>query len=95
VGQSRKIYTAEFKSKVAMETIRDDETINNITKKEEIHPNQISTWKTELIEGAKDIVDRKRSKKPVSEEPDPEELLKTIGQLTPKTTFFKKSGLFR
>ena len=50
VGQNRTIHTAEFKSKVAMEAIRGDETINNIAKKYEIHPNQISIWKTELIE---------------------------------------------
>lgn len=58
MGQNRKIYTAEFKSKVAMEAIRGDETINSIAKKYEIHPNQISIWKTELIEGANNIVDR-------------------------------------
>jgi transposase-like protein len=62
VGQNRKIYAAEFKSKIAMETIRGDETINNIAKKYEIHPNQISIWKTELIKGANNIVDRKRAR---------------------------------
>ena len=96
VGQIRKIHTAEFKSKVAMEAIRGDETINNIAKKYEIHLNQISIWKTELIEGANNIVDRKRGKKPASEEPDREELLKTIGQLKVGNDFLKKkSGLFR
>ena len=95
MGQNRKIYTAEFKSKVAMETIRGDETINNFAKKYEIHPNQISIRKRELIEGANDIVDRKRGKKPPSEEPDREELLKTIGQLNVENDSRKKSGWFR
>jgi len=73
-----------------------DETVNNIAKKYEIHPNQISIWKTELIEGANNIVDRKRGKKPASEEPDREELLKTIGQLNVESDFLKnKSGLLR
>lgn len=90
MGQNRKIYTAEFKSKVAMEAIRGDETINSIAKKYEIHPNQISIWKMELIEGANNIVDRKRGKKPASEEPDREELLKTIGQLNVENDFLKK-----
>ena len=53
-----------------MEAIRSDETINSIAKKYEIHPNQISIWKTELIEGARGIFDRKRGKKPASEELD-------------------------
>jgi len=79
-----------------MEAIRGDETINNIAKKEEIHPNQISIWKTEPIEGARGIFDRKRGGKPASEEPDREELLKTIGQLKVENDFLKrKSGLFR
>ena len=91
VGQNRTIYTAKFKSKVAMEAIQGDETISNIAKKYEIHPNQISIWKTELIEGANNIVDRKRGKKPASEEPDREELLKTIGQLNVENDFLKKN----
>lgn len=91
MGQNRRIYAAEIKSKVAMEAIRGDETINNIAKKEEIHPNQVSIWKMELIKGARDIFDRKRGKKPASEEPDREELLKTIGQLNIENDFLKKN----
>ena len=52
MGQNRKVYSAEFKAKVAMEAIRGDDTINDIARKYEIHPNQIFIWKTELIEGA-------------------------------------------
>jgi transposase-like protein len=96
VGQNRKVYSAEFKAKVAMEAIRGDDTINDLAKKYEIHPNQISIWKTELIEGAKGIFDRKRGKKPPSEEPDREELLRTIGQQKVEIDFLKKkSSLFR
>jgi transposase-like protein len=47
-----------------MEAIRGDETINNIAKKYEVHPNQVSIWKMELIEGARGIFDRKRGGKP-------------------------------
>lgn len=90
MGQNRKIYTAEFKSKVAMEAIRGDETINNIAKKYEVHPNQVSIWKMELIEGARSIFDRKRGGKPASQEPDREELLKTIGQSKVENDFLKQ-----
>jgi transposase len=88
--QNRTIYTAEFKSKVAREAIRGDETINNIAKKYEIHPNQISVWKREVIEGANNIVDRKRGKRPASKGPDREELLKTVGQLNVENDVLKK-----
>jgi hypothetical protein len=55
-----------------------------------MHPNQISIWKTEVIEGAKDIVDRKRGKKPASEESDRDELLKTTKQLNVENDFLKE-----
>ncbi|MDP2815088.1 MAG: IS3 family transposase [Rectinemataceae bacterium] len=92
VAQNRKVFTSEFKSKLAMEAIRGDETINDLAKKHQLHPNQISLWKSELIEGAKGIFDRKRGKKPASEQPDRDELLRTIGQLKVEVDFLKKKS---
>ncbi|SHF84772.1 Transposase, partial [Mariniphaga anaerophila] len=39
----RKTYTLGFKTKVVLEALQERETIQEIGKKYELHPNQIST----------------------------------------------------
>lgn len=40
-------YSAAFKAKVALETLREELTLPECAKKYDVHPNQISTWKKE------------------------------------------------
>ena len=47
----RKSFTAEFKSKVALEAIREQTTLNEIAAKYQVFPNQVCAWKKELLEG--------------------------------------------
>ena len=46
----RKNSTAEFKAKVALETIREDITLAELLKKYGVNATQISTWKRAAIE---------------------------------------------
>jgi len=50
--KKRKNYTSGFKTKVALEALQERETIQEIGKKYEVHPNQISTWKSQFFSGA-------------------------------------------
>ena len=47
--KSRRKFTAEFKAKVAIEAIKERHTIEEIARKYELHPNQVSTWKKEFL----------------------------------------------
>jgi hypothetical protein len=52
----RKMHTPEFKAKVALEAIREEMTLSELSKKYGVHPNQISTWSEagqHLIRGIK------------------------------------------
>lgn len=42
----------EFKRKVAVEALKERETINEIASRYEVHPVQVSQWKRELEQGA-------------------------------------------
>lgn len=54
--KERKVYEAEYKAKVAMEAVAGRLTINEIAKRHEIHPVQVSKWKKQFLEaGAGDI----------------------------------------
>lgn len=50
--RTRRIFNASFKAKVALEALRERSTIEEIARKYELHPNQVSTWKKEFISNA-------------------------------------------
>ncbi|MBT7122333.1 MAG: transposase [Clostridia bacterium] len=47
----RKSYYKNFKAKVALEALKEESTLQELTKQYEVHPNQISQWKRQLLEG--------------------------------------------
>ena len=48
---TRRRFTADFKAKVALEALRGDRTIQEIASKHKVHPNQVSTWKRQAVDG--------------------------------------------
>ena len=48
--QKRKQYTMQFKFKVALEAAKEGKTINQLASDYDLHPNQISGWKKQLLE---------------------------------------------
>ena len=50
--QTRKKYDAKFKAKVAIEAIKERETLNELAAKYELSPVMISRWKKEFLENS-------------------------------------------
>lgn len=50
--KSRRKFSADFKAKIVIEALKERNTIEQIAKKHELHPNQITTWKREFLEKA-------------------------------------------
>jgi len=48
----RRNHSPKFKALVALEAIRGDKTIAQIAAHHEVHPNQVTAWKNELLEKA-------------------------------------------
>ena len=48
---ARRRFTADFKAKVALEALRGDKTIREIATRHKVHPNQVSAWKRQAVEG--------------------------------------------
>ena len=86
--KKRKTYSAGFKTKVVLEALQERETIQKIGKKYDIHPNQISTWKSQFLSNASEIFEKGISKN--DDEKEKDELFKKVGQLQIENDFLKK-----
>ena len=91
---TRRRFTAEFKARVAVETLRGDKTVQEIAAKHKVHPNQVSTWKRQAIDGLSEVfsngVDRVRR----DLESEVRDLHAKIGELTVERDFLAR-GLER
>ena len=85
----RQKHSGAFKAKVAIEALQQRETLSELAKKYEIHPNQIARWKKEFLERAPQIFEKAVSEK--KEETDVEKLYAKIGQLEMEREFLKKT----
>ena len=54
----RRNHTAVFKAKVALAALKGDKTLAELAQQFDLHPNQITDWKTRLLEGAVDATNR-------------------------------------
>jgi transposase len=50
--RNKRKFSADFKAKVVIEALKERSTIEDLAKKYELHPNQISQWKKEFLEKA-------------------------------------------
>lgn len=53
--RSRRTHSSAFKAKVALAAIKGDRTLAELSQQFDVHANQITTWKNQLLEGAVDI----------------------------------------
>ena len=82
----RRNFTNHFKAKVALEALRGDRTIQAIAAKHQVHPNQVSQWKRQAVEGMADVFARGGKPTGVSEA-DVKELHAKIGRLAVENDF--------
>jgi transposase len=90
----RRKFTGDFKARVALEALRGDRTIQEIASKHKLHPNQISSWKRQAIEGLAEVFSSGADHEREDHEVEVRDLHSKIGQLTMERDFLAK-GLKR
>jgi transposase-like protein len=53
--RQRRNHSPAFKAKVALAALKGDRTLADLAEQFDIHPNQITTWKEQLLEGASEV----------------------------------------
>lgn len=90
--KSRRKFSASFKAKVAIEALKERETLAELARRFELHPQQISQWKQEFLKSSDSVFES--SSKPESSEQtevDLDKLYAKIGKLEMERDFLKKS----
>ncbi len=84
--RKRRNHSPSFKAKVALAAVKGDLTMSELVQKYDVHSNQISDWKKQLLESAADVFGKGAQKAEESEEAV-EALHAKIGQLTMENDF--------
>ena len=88
----RKSYSADFKAKVALEAIKNQKTLAELSQQFEVNSVTISKWKSEFLENMAVIFENGHEKKSNQESPDLDQLYAQIGQLKVENDYLKKSA---
>ena len=89
---SRRKHTSKFKFKVVLEALSERFTIQELGRKYDIHPAQITNWKSQFLKNGEEVFSKKAKDAKTETEEKEEQLLKTIGQLKVENDFLKKAS---
>jgi putative transposase len=90
----RRNHSAAFKAKVALAALKGDKTIAELAREYEVHPNQITQWKKQLLDSLPEVFSRRRKHEQRDQETLTSELYQQIGQLKVELDWLKKKSGF-
>jgi len=88
--KQRRRFSAELKARVGREALKEQKTIAELAAEFEVHANQISQWKRQLIEALPGVFSRRLESDRKAEEALKDRLYRQIGQLQVELDWLKK-----
>jgi transposase-like protein len=92
VTKKRRKHSSQFKFKVALEAVKESATLNEIASDNNIHPNQVSTWKKQLLAEGPTVFGQQTAKKLAEQTAREAELYEQIGRLKMELEWLKKKA---
>lgn len=94
MARKRRRFTADFKAKVALEAIKGQKTTAQLAGEYEVHTNQITPWKKQLLASMPEVFGRRRERDAAAQQALTDHLYQQIGELKVELDWLKKkSGL--
>lgn len=95
--RTRRNHTPGFKAKVALAAMKGDKTLAELAQLFDVHPNQITQWRSQVLEGAAGLFGADRGETKAAPSVDLKALHAKIGELTLENDFLEgaltKAGL--
>lgn len=92
MSKQRRRFSADFKFRVALDAAKGQQTISELASKYSLHPNQISQWKRQLLEGGADVFTGNGSQNQQAQEAIQSDLYEQIGRLKMELEWLKKKA---
>ena len=80
--RKRRNHSPAFKAKVALAAVKGEKTLADLAQQFDVHPNQITTWRGQLMEGAAGVFGSDSQSEPAELAIDVKTLHAKIGELT-------------
>lgn len=90
----RRRFSADFKAKVALEAIKGQKTVAELAGEYEVHANQITQWKKQLLESLPEVFGRRRELDAADQAELVDRLYQQIGRLKVELDWLKKKSVF-
>ncbi len=89
--RKRKKYPAELKARVALEALRGEQTMSELSVRYKIHANLIAKWKKKAQEGLVEVFSERQQRREASRDAEVQELRAKVGELVIEKDFLSKA----
>jgi transposase-like protein len=89
---ARKTFSKELKAHVALEALRGEKTVAQLSSEYGVHATQINVWRKQALEGLPELFERGRSHEAQAQEAEKEQLYQPIGKLQVEVEWLRKKS---
>jgi len=92
MSTKRRRFNSEFKFRVALEAAKGQQTVAELASKHNLHPNQISQWKRQLLDSGAEVFSHNGNKEALGQDAQQSELYEQIGRHKMELEWLKKKA---